>query len=148
MKRGTLTNILLVTLIAAACFLLCMRYAVVPREGYPTWEAVRNFLLRDGQITVTFPDGVIPRAAQCSDPNSSVSIRGQTVIVRIGYSVPIIEVDTEYQGRPGAYSFTPMKVGQWHRMRYEPENPADPASEFWLFVNGVFYIHNDVTAPA
>ena len=105
---------LLSMLVLSIVFVLVMRYWFVPREGYPTWEAVRNYLIRDGQIQIVLPDGLKPLAATCDDRESVVSIEGQTVMVRIGYSWCLIEVIAATDsGQKRVLKFNPQK----HRPR-------------------------------
>ncbi len=126
-------------------FLLFMRFWVLPSEGYPTWEAVRNILVRDGEIVITFPERVTPLAARCDDRDSSVSINGRSVITKIGYSWCVIEVDAARGGETITYTFNPQKLNNWNRMRFEPVYPSNPNSSFKKFENGVLKTHSDVS---
>lgn len=136
---------LLILAVPPAAFLLFMRYRVVVSEGYPTWEAVRNMLVRDGQIVITFPEGVRLLSAKCDDPEASVSIQGQAVITKIGYSWCLIDVEVEIGSERINYRFNPQKLNNWNRMRFEPEDCSDPHSTFKKFENGVLKPHTDLT---
>lgn len=114
-----------------------MRYRIAPGEGYPTWEAVRNMLIRDGEIVVTIPEGVRVVAARCDDPNGQVSIDGQVVTTKIGYTRCTVSVDVEFDGESRTFEFDSAKVNSWNRMRFEPVDPSDPLSEFTLYENGI-----------
>lgn len=152
MKR--LLKVLLILSIAVLSLpvagLLCMRYLVMPSEGYPSWEAVRNYLQRDGEIRITFPDGVQPLSASCEDeePNST-SIQGNVVVTKIGYSWCLLEVMARTpEGETILYKFHPQKLNNWNRIHYLPENPADPHSPFRKLENGIEKEAHDVSTEA
>jgi hypothetical protein len=136
MKRVILT-VLVVAVALPAAFLLFMRFSVVRSEGYPTWEAVRNILIRDGEIVVTLPEGAKIISAQIDEPEGDVSIDGQIVSTKIGYSWCTISVEVEIEGQHQTIRFSPQKLNNWNRMRFEPVNPADPFSDFTKVENGV-----------
>ena len=143
MKRAILIALVLVVALPSA-FLLLMRYRVVSSEGYPTWEAVRNMLMRDGEIVITLPDEVKVLAARCDDPESDVSIDGQIVTTKIDYSWCTIAVDVEINGQAHTLQFNPQKLNNWNRMRFEPIDPSDPFSDFIKIENGVKKPNNDL----
>ena len=134
--------------LALAClilvFLLILRYYFVVSEGYPTWEAVRNYLIRDGEIVVLFPEGVKPLSAYCDDTYAVVSINGQSVTTKVGYSWCDMTVLAETNGTKVKYIFSPKKLNNWNRIRFEPENPADPRANFVKYENGVRFKHRDL----
>lgn len=144
MKRGLKTALLAIA-IPPVAFLVFMRFWVLPSEGYPTWEAVRNILIRDGEIVITFPEGVIPLAARCDDPDSTTEVNGRSVTTKIGYSWCVIQVDTTRDGIPITYTFNPQKHNNWNRIRFEPEYPSRPDSNFKQFENGILKAHHDVS---
>ncbi|MDB4537616.1 hypothetical protein N9230_03270 [Akkermansiaceae bacterium] len=144
MKRVILIVFVLVVALPTA-LLLFMRYSVVSSEGYPSWEAVRNMLVRDGQIVITLPNDVKVLTAQCDDPDSEVSVNGQMVTTMIGYSWCTIAVDVEIEGQRQTLRFNPKKLNNWNRMRFEPVDPSDPFSDFIKIENGVEMPNNDFT---
>lgn len=144
MKRAILTVLALVIAIPATFFLL-MRYFVVANEGYPTWEAVRNMLERNGEIVIKLPDGVKIVEANCSDPQGDVSISGQVVTTKIGYTWCTITLDVEINGQAHTLLFNPQKLNNWNRMRFEPFDSSDPFSDFMKIENGVEKSHHDLS---
>lgn len=133
---------------AVAAFLIYLRYGFVASEGYPTWEAVRNYLVRNGEVVIRLPRGVTALSASCDDSSSEVRILGQTVIVKIGYSWCCISIQAEVNGHPETIAFYPQKLNNWNRILYVPANPEDPRSDFWKFENGVEKRHSDVARNA
>lgn len=119
--------------------LLIMRYIIMPSEGYPTWQVVRNIILRDGEIRVTLPTGVTPVSAHCQyAPQSSTTIQGNQVIAKVGYSWCQLHITaTTPQGETLHYLFNPQKLNNWNRIHYLPQHPADPHSPFLKFENGL-----------
>lgn len=144
MKRHLLTVFAWLAVLSVS-FLLVMRYWVVAREGYPAWEAVGNLLMGGGEIVVILPEGVKVISAQCDDPHGRISVEGQAVITKIGYSWCRITVETEVAGRAGTIEFNPQKLNNWNRIRFEPHDAADPQLEFAKFENGIRKSHSDVS---
>lgn len=124
-------------LVLCGAFLLVLRYRVVADEGYPTWEAVRNFLIRDGEIVITLPEGIKAVSAKCDDSGSSVSIQNETVTVKIGYTSCTISIDTEIDGMPRTLHFKAQKFISWSKIQFVPDAPTDPHSEFTRIENGM-----------
>ena len=52
----TLLILIVLVLFLSFNLVLITRYRIVANEGYPTWEATRNFLLRSGEIKVDLPN--------------------------------------------------------------------------------------------
>ena len=100
-------------------------------------------LVRDGEIVITLPDGVKVVEARCDDPQSDVSIDGQVVITKIGYSWCTIALSVEINGQAHTFQFNPQKLNNWNRMRFEPIDRSDPFSDFKKFENGVEKPNND-----
>jgi hypothetical protein len=144
MKRSILLVLALMVLLPAA-FLLFMRFSVVAGEGYPTWEAVRNMLIRDGEIVITLPRGASVVSAHCDEEDSDVSIDGRTVTTKIGYSWCLITINADIDGKPHTLQFNPQKLNNWNRMRFLPVDPDDPFSDFTKFENGVEKPNSDLT---
>ncbi|MCW0221381.1 MAG: hypothetical protein OJI67_23855 [Prosthecobacter sp.] len=143
MKRAIFFVIaLLVTL--PVMVLLFMRYQVMVHEGYPTWEAVRNRLVPDGEIAVTMPQGVKILSVKCDDPRSQISIRGQEVVTKVGYSWYTLSIEAEIKGSPYLFTFNPQKLNHWNRIRFEPTDASNPYSDFTKSENGVRGSHSDV----
>lgn len=135
-------------ILTPAVFLIGMRYGFVASEGYPTWEAVRNYLVRDGEIVVRLPEGLNVVAARCDDPRGNVRVDGQTITTKIGHTWCRIAIQTEGDGRRETIVFSPQKLNNWNRMLFVPINSSDPHSDFLKFENGVMKAHSDVTREA
>lgn len=134
-------RILLITLgiivTPPVAFMLLMRFFILPGEGYPTWEGVRNTLIQDGEITINLPQGVNIISADCDFPATTPSINGQTITTKIGYSWCTITIEAETNGAPHTLQFNPQKLNDWNRIRFAPINPNDPFSDFRKIENGV-----------
>ena len=122
MKRA-ICILLVLVIIPPAAFLLTMRYGFVAREGYPTREAVRNYLERDGEIVIRLPEGLEIVSAQCDDVQGVVRIDGQTVTTKIGYTWCLISIVTKSGERTETILFNPQKLNNWNRMMFIPVNP-------------------------
>ena len=144
MKRVAIIALVILVVLPSA-FLLFMRYSVVASEGYPTWEAVRNMLMRDGEIVIILPDGVKVVDARCDDPQGDVSVDGQAVTTKIGYSWCTIALDVEINGQAHTLQLNPQKLNNWNRMRFEPIDSSDPFSDFTKIENGVEKPNNDLS---
>ena len=143
--RRSIIIVLLLAVALPATFLLFMRYGVVASEGYPTWSAVRNILMRDGEIVIELPNNVKILDAQCDHAGAKISVDGQVVTTKIGYSWCIIVLDVEIQGKEHTLRFNPQKMNNWNRIRFEPVNPSDPFSEFIKFENGIEKPNSDTS---
>jgi hypothetical protein len=118
--------------------LLAMRYAWMPQEGYPSWEAVRNYLIRDGEIRIVFPDGVTPISADCDHPEAKTSIEGQQVITKIGYSWASITVWAELSpGEKRQFLFETQKLNNWNRILFLPVDSENPNFNWAKIENGI-----------
>lgn len=135
----------MIVVVLPLAFLLLMRYRVVPSEGYPTWEAVRNMLIRDGEIVIILPYGVSVLDARCDDPQGDVSIDGKVVTTKVGYSWCTIALDVEINGQAHTLQFNPQRLNNWNRMRFEPIDLSDPFSDFTKIENGVEKPNNDLS---
>lgn len=144
MRRVTYISLGLAILLPAA-LLLSLRYRFAASEGYPTWEAVRNYLEREGEIVIRLPEGLKIVSARCDDINGNVRIDGQTVTTKIGYTWCTISIEIEVDARPEAIYFNPQKLNNWNRMLFVPASPRDPYSAILKFENGVEESHSDVT---
>jgi len=144
MKRAILIVLVLVVVLPSS-FLLFMRYIVVASEGYPTWDAVRNMLVRDGEIVIMLPDGVKVVEVCCDDPKGDVSIDGQVVTTKIGYSCCTITLEVDINGQAHTLQFNPQKLNNWNRIRYEPINCSNPLSGFKKIENEVEKPNNDIS---
>lgn len=100
-------------------------------------------LIRDGEIVITLPDGVKVVEARCDDPQSDISIDGQVVTTKIGYSWCIIALDVKMNGEAHTLQFNPQKFNNWNRMYFEPIDSSDPFSDFMKTENGVEKTNND-----
>jgi hypothetical protein len=136
MKRATSIALVLMTGLFAA-FLLFMRYSVVASEGYPTWEAVRNMLLRDGEIAITLPKGITVVSACCDEIKSTVSIDGRTVTTKVGYSNCMVTIEAVVESAPRTLQFESQKLNSWNRICFIPVDSNNPLSDFIEFENGV-----------
>lgn len=144
MKRFVIAIPLLLIILLSA-FLLMMRYRVVVAEGYPTWQAVRNMIFRDGEISIRLPDGMRIVSAKCDYTDSVVSTEGQVVNTKIGYSWSKITIEAEAGDIKQIFVFHPQKLNNWNRISYYPTDPSNPESEFIKIENGVRQQHNDLT---
>lgn len=144
MKR-TIKVIVIIAVTFTTAFLLFMRYRVVALEGYPSWEAVRNMLIRDGEIVITFPDGVKPVIANCDDSSAVISINENTVTTKVGYTWCVITVHTEAKGSKITYQFDTQKLNNWNRIRFVPEDPSKIDSDFKKYENGIKQQHQKIT---
>ena len=137
MKRQVKRALMAVTMVVLG-LLLFARFVVLPSEGFPTWEAVWNILIRDGQIQIYFPDGVQPMKAQCDESDSIVSIEENLVTTKIGYSWCMITVEAEtVSGTQRRYFFNPQKLNNWNRIRFVPIDSKNVDSEFRMIENGL-----------
>jgi hypothetical protein len=123
--------------------LLGMRYWIAPNEGYPTWEAVRNMIVRDGEVVIEVPDEVTILRVECIRPEADVSINGRIATAKLGYSWSKITLDVKIRGRNHSWIFHPKKENNWDRISYQPVDPNDPFSNFTKIVNGVTKTHDD-----
>jgi hypothetical protein len=126
--------------------LIFLRFFVVPREGYPTWEAARNILVRDGEIVIVLPDEMAVLDARCDHPECEISIDGQIVTTKVGYSSSAIVLDVEIRGQRQVLRFAPKKLNNWNRIRFEPVDLGDPFSEFRKIENGLEESHLDFSS--
>jgi len=126
-----------------SAFLLLMRFWVVSNEGYPTWQAVRNILIRDGEIVIILPRSMNIVSARCNRDEGQVSIDERTVTAKIEYSWCVITIDAEIDGEKHTLQFNPQKLNNWNRIRFIPVDPDDPRSDFIKFENGVEKSHYD-----
>ena len=143
--RRAIYILLALAIVLPAALLISLRYGFAASEGYPTWEAVRNYLVRDGEIVIRLPEGLKIVSARCDDTNGRVRIDGQTVTTKIGYTWCTISIQAESDGRTETIHFKPQKLNNWNRMIFVPVNPGDPKSEFSKFENGIEKVHSDVT---
>lgn len=102
-------------------------------------------LIRDGEIVITLPDGVEVVDARCDDPQGDLSVDGQVVTTKIGYSWCTIALDVEINGQAHTLQFNPQKLNNWNRMRFEPIDSSDPFSDFTKIENGVEKPNNDLS---
>ncbi|TLD70202.1 hypothetical protein FEM03_13510 [Phragmitibacter flavus] len=142
--RRVIYILLGLALLVPAAFLVFVRYSFMVSEGYPTWEAARNYLVRDGEIVTRLPDGQKVLSARCDD-SDDIRIDGTKVITKIGYSWSTISIRTEVDGKTETIYFNPQKLNSWNRMLFVPVNPSDPQSAYTKFENGVEKSHSDVT---
>ena len=116
--------------------LLSMRYLWMPKEGYPSWEAVRNYLIRDGEIRIVFPEEVTPKATKSSE--RVTSIVANEVVTKIGYGWPTIVIVAELPtGKERRYVFHSQKLNNWNRIKFVPVDPTDPDSRWLKIENGI-----------
>jgi len=132
----------------SANLVLFTRYKIVANEGYPIWEATRNFLIRSGEIKIQFPDNVEILSAHCDDPKGTVRTKGQTVITKIGNSWSIVEVRAQSEDGGFTYFFNSRKPNSWDRIYYFPIDPGNPSSKFIKIENGIEKSHTDVIREA
>ena len=142
--RRAIFILLGLAVILPTAFLLYMRYGFMPGEGYPTWAAVRNYLVRDGEIVIIVPEGRQVVDAQC-DSSRDVRTEGRTVTTKVGYTWCTISIDLEGEGKPETIHFSPQKLNNWSRMLFLPAMPNDPDSDFLKYENGIEKEHSDVT---
>lgn len=134
------------TLIVAG--LLLMRYVVMPSEGYPSWQAVRNIMQRDGEIRISFPEDVTILHAECRHPQAITSIQGQQVITKIGYAWSKVKVRLKKaDGSELDIVFHPQKLNNWNRIHYLPKEPGNFDAGFLKYENGIEKDAHDITFP-
>ena len=104
--------------------LLFVRFVFVVGEGYPTWSAARNFLIRSGEIRIEIPTENRILSAHCDDPESILEVNGQSVVTKIGYAWCTIEIRTQAHGSAHTYFFNPKKENSWNRIHFFPWNPT------------------------
>lgn len=143
--RRAIYILLALAIALPAALLIYLRYGFVASEGYPTWEAVRNYIVRDGEIVIRLPEDLKIVSARCDDIKGSVRIDGQRVTTKIGYTWCTISLQTESDGRAETIRFNPQKLNSWNRVIFIPVNPRDHQSEFLKFENGIETLHSDVT---
>ena len=124
--------------------LLFVRFVFVVGEGYPTWSAARNFLIRSGEIRIEIPTANRILSAHCDDPESIVKVSGQSVVTKIGYARCTIEVRTQANGSAHTFFFNPKKENSWNRIHFFPVEPDDSKSDFTKVENGVKVSHTDM----
>jgi hypothetical protein len=124
--------------------LLFVRFVFVVGEGYPTWSAARNFLIRSGEIRIKIPTENRILSAHCDDPESILKVNGQSVVTKIGYAWCTIEVRTLTHDSAHTYFFNPRKENSWNRIHFFPVESDDPKSDFTKVENGVEISHTDV----
>ena len=143
MKRTLLILIGLVVFLSINLVLIT-RYRIVASEGYPTWEATRNFLLRSGEIKVDLPNTVEIMKAHCDDPRGEVHINGNTVITKIGHSGCVIEIQTRSEGGTHTYFINSQRLNNWNRIHFFPADAEDPQTRFIKVENGITKTHTDI----
>ncbi len=143
--RRTIFILLVLVILLPAAFLLLTRYRFVVKEGYPTWEAVWNYLIHEGEIVIQLPEGVEVISARCDDRTGDVRIDGRKVTTKIGYTWCRISIQTKSNKGYQTIYFNSQKLNNWNRILYVPVDPTDPNSDFSKFENGVHESHDDVT---
>jgi len=119
-------------------------FRFVASEGYPTVEAIRNNLVRDGQIVIELPEGVKVIEAKCDDPSAKVSVEGNEITTRIGHSWCTISIHYRSVRGDELISFHPQKLNNWNRILFRPKDARDPDSDYLKYENGVEESYQDV----
>ena len=123
---------------------LITRYRIVANEGYPTWEATRNFLHRSGEIKVDLPSTVEIVKAHCDDPQGEVYIDGNTVITKIPNSWCVIEIQARSKDGMHTYFINTQKLENWNRIHFFPAQAENPHTGFIKVENGITKTHTDI----
>lgn len=123
---------------------LITRYRIVANEGYPTWEATRNFLLRSGEIKVDLPNTIEIVKAHCDDPRGKVYIDGNTVITKIPNSRCVIEIQARSKDDRHTYFINTQKLENWNRIHFFPAQAENPRTRFIKVENGITKTHTDI----
>ena len=142
--RRTIYIVLALMVMLPTALLLYTRYRFVVSEGYPTWEAVRNYFIRDGEIVIQLPEGVEVVSTRCDDMSGHVRIEGRTVTTKIGYTWCTISIQTNSNEGFQTIQFSPQKLNNWNRILFIPVDPTNPNSNYIKFENGVKESHTDV----
>jgi hypothetical protein len=139
MKHRKIVLAIIATLIIVPVVILGLVFSLVSSEGYPTSEAVRNYLIRDGKVEVFLPSGIEATSVECSNLEATVFNYGSKVEVKIGYSESTIKIQCKKvsDGQPVNYSFKQMKYNNWNRIRYIPKDDDDAHGGFDYYENGV-----------
>jgi hypothetical protein len=143
MKRTFMTFLISTSVLVIIGFLLL--FGFVASEGYPTLQAVRNWMIQEGEIVIEMPDDLRVVSAECENPRGRVSIDGQTVTTEIGYSWTTISICFDSGSESGTIKFNPQKLNDWNRILFLPKDATDPSTQFLKFENGVEKEHHDVS---
>ena len=103
-------------------------------EGYPRPQAMRNWLIKQGEIRIEFPPGSVPDTVVCDDVMSDIVIEDDEVIVYVGYTWINVTVELEDGTK---WNFEAQKLNDWNRILYVPKNADDLNEGFRMFENGV-----------
>ena len=120
--------------LAILCVLLLGALFYIKREreaeGYRSWEAVRNYIIRDGQISVVLRDG-----AEIVDVSGEgeISWDGNKATMKYGYGLPSMSVTCQgADGQQWHIRFDTKKLNSWDRVEYRQQ----PSGVFRRFHNG------------
>lgn len=136
-------------LVVALAALLFLKVSLA-REGYNSWEAVRNNLWRDGQVAVELSEGSVITNASCSR-GLAVTWKKNRAVVKAGYEWGI-SISVEYETRNGEHRQATIKTDKpsnWTRIRFV----QDQNEHFRMIENGIeqhvgFEVTNKTTEPA
>ena len=132
MKR-TLITIVILALIPTILFPFLVKNRLA-QEGYNSWEAVRNYLLRSGEVQIRLPEEFIITHAT-SNKDSDPIINDNIAIFEIGYAGNIL-FDIRYQDANGDYqdlSILTDKLNSWNRIHFS----LAQAGEIIMVENGI-----------
>lgn len=123
---------IVISLIAVAGLLLLKMS--VAREGYNTWEAVRNRLIRDGQISVEL-DGESTVTGVWCNKDFATGWEKNRATVKAGYEWDIL-ISVQYRKRLGEHHQVMIltdKPNNWGRIRFIQSRDG----QFRMFMNGI-----------
>ena len=131
MKRA----VTIILLLAAICSILLLSFLRIwlAQENQNSWEAVRNYIFRDGQIAVTLTPGTIISDVKCAK-SSDVTWKGNRAIVKAGYiwAPNIVIVCIRPQGETRRITVDTEKLN-WDRVSIIEEAPG----RFANYANGI-----------
>jgi hypothetical protein len=123
----------IILLLGAVLFIFCIKISLT-KEGYGTWEAVRNNLFRDGQIAIIIsPDSTISNTS--SNCSKDVTWQKNVAVVRVGY-VWEAKISLEYRTSDGQTRHLVIKTDKpnnWHRVLFV----QDQSGKFRKLTNGI-----------
>ena len=131
MKRAALVAILLP--LVCALFVIILLRIQLAREGEYGWEALRNYIIRDGQISVILTPGSVINTAKCNK-STDVTWASNCAIVKADYTwATDITVDyTTPQKENKQITISTEKIN-WTRLSFVEVSPG----RFTMFENGV-----------
>lgn len=140
-----MTKRLCVIVVIVAMFMLVVignAWKVVSNDGFPTYQALRNYLLRYGSVSVYIPESVGQVIGANCSACGTTKIESNVVITRMGYCSPgcecKLEVTYRQHNNDNSYQLEVcLEKTNWHRVDYTPEVQNGQISGWFEIRNGI-----------